>query len=155
MGGAAAFPVPEDHMDTRKKFRWLSMAAVAMSLCAQANSALAEGPPSLGGTINGKSGPANARVWVFGVGNNGPGLAVHAEITGVTLVQTSGPACSPIVTTQFPMTVGNIPAQGVAKASVTIDFKGCDRRAMFKVTAAESANRGAATGTIVRLNQFQ
>jgi hypothetical protein len=120
------------------------------------NFAMADaGAPSLGGTIAGKSGPANARVWVFGVGNNGPGLALNAEITGVTLLQASGPACSPVVATQFPLAVGNIPPQGVVQASVTINFTGCDSRAMFKVTAAESANSGAATGTIVRLNQFQ
>ena len=88
-----------------------------------ANFALADADaaaPSLGGTIGGKSGPANARVWVFRVGNNGPGLALNAQITGVTLVQTSGPACSPAVTTQFPLAVGSVPPQGVVEASVTI-----------------------------------
>lgn len=147
-----------------KKFRRVSILAAFMNLCVPSampqqkpsGGAQAErGAPSLGGTISAKSGPAKARVWVFGVGNNGPGLAVHAEITGVTLLQTSGPACSPVVATQFPLAVGNIPALGVAKASVTIDFTGCERRAMFKVSAVESANRGAATGSIVRLNQFQ
>lgn len=153
-------------MATSKKCRWLSILAAALSFCAPAATPQqATRPPkpsgdrarapSLGGTIGGKSGPANARVWVFRVGNNGPGSALNAQITGATLVQTSGPACSPAVTTQFPLAVGDIPPHGLVGASVTINFAGCDARAMFKVTVAESANNGAATGAIVRLNQFQ
>ena len=163
MGVAAALTVPEDDMFIGKKVRWFSILAASITFCLPAatpqpiaNAAPANGgTPSLGGTINGKSGPAKARVWILGVGNNGPGLARKAEITGVTLLQTSGPACSPVVTTQFPLLVGNIPPQKVVKASITIDFTGCDTKAIFKVTAAESANSGSATGSIVRLNQFQ
>ena len=113
------------------------------------------GPTSLGGAIAGKSGPTNARVWIFEVGNDGPGSALNAQITGMTFVQTAGPVCSPVITTPFPLAVGNIAPQVVAQVNVTINFTGCANTAAFTVTAPESANNGAATGTIVRLDEFQ
>jgi hypothetical protein len=111
--------------------------------------------PVLGGAIAGKSGPPNARVWSFQVGNNGPGDAVNAQITGISFARTNGPACSPVIQSPLPLNAGTIAPQGLAGVSVTIDFSSCDAGALFKVTVAESANSGAATGTIVRLNQFQ
>ncbi len=132
--------------------------ATVAGAASPANYALTNAVPgstSMGGAIGGKSGPNNARVWIFEVGNNGPGSALGAEITSITLQQTNGAACTPIVTTPFPIAVGNIAPQVVANVNVTIDFTGCAATAAFKVTVAESANNGAATGTIVRLNQFQ
>ena len=113
------------------------------------------GPTSLGGLIGTKTGLQNARIWVFEVGNNGPGSA-RAEITGITLVQTAGAACTPVITSpaSFPLVVGNIAPKTVADVNVTIDFASCAVNAMFKVTAPESANNGAATGTIIELNQL-
>ena len=95
-------------------------------------------------------------MWVFEVGNNGPGSALGAEITGITLLQTLGAACTPVITSpaSFPLAVGNIAPQTVADVNVTIDFTSCAVNAMFKVTAPESANNGAAKGTIVELNQL-
>jgi len=95
--------------------------------------------------------------WVFEVGNNGPGSALGAEITGITLLQTVGAACTPVITSpaSFPLLVGNIAPQATADVDVTINFTGCASTAAFTVTAIEQANDGAATGTIVRLNQFQ
>jgi len=113
------------------------------------------GDTSLGGEISGKSGPTNARVWTFEVGNDGPGSALNTQITGLTLFQTGGAACSPIIKTVFPVNLGNIAPQVVAPANVTIDFTGCASTANFKLTVPLSANNGAATGTIVRLNEFQ
>jgi len=115
------------------------------------------GNTSLGGSITGKSGPANARVWIFQVGNNGPGSALGAQITSITFEQTNGAACTPHIAapSSFPLPAGNIAPRAVANASVTIDFTGCATNAAFKVTAVESANGGAASGTVVRLNQFQ
>jgi hypothetical protein len=113
------------------------------------------GPTSMGGLIGTKSGPQNARVWEFEVGNNGPGSALGAEIANITLVQTLGAACTPVITSPaFPLLVGNIAPQTVADVDVTIDFSSCPVNAMFKVTAPEFANNGAATGTIVELNQL-
>jgi hypothetical protein len=115
----------------------------------------APGATSLGGAIGLKSGPQNARVWPFTIGNNGPGAAVGAEITGLTLTQTSGAACTPVVSTPMPAVAGTISPAGTATVDVTIDFTGCPSNAFFKVTASLSANGGAAVGTITKLNQLQ
>ncbi len=136
-----------------------SLTATVAGSASPANFALTNavaGSTSLGGLIGTKSGAQNARVWVFEVGNNGPGSALNAEITGITLQQTAGAACTPVITSPaaFPLAVGNIAPKAMADVDVTIDFTGCAVNAMFKVTATESANSGAATGTIIELNQL-
>jgi uncharacterized repeat protein (TIGR01451 family)/uncharacterized repeat protein (TIGR02543 family) len=110
---------------------------------------------SLGGSIGVKSGPQNARVWPVVIGNNGPGVALNAQVTSFTLQQTSGAACSPTVTSSMPVIAGNLAPGGTGTASVTINFTGCAATAFFKVTANLSANSGAATGSVVKLNQLQ
>ena len=127
---------------------WLALALGAVAMAWAAG-------PQLGGAIAGKSGPPNARIWVFQVGNSGPGDAVDARITDIGFVRTNGAACSPVIRGAMPLLAGSIPPQGTARVSVTIDFSGCDAGALFKVTATETANGGAVTGAIVRLNQFQ
>jgi uncharacterized repeat protein (TIGR02543 family) len=111
------------------------------------------GPTSLGGAIGIKSGPLNARVWPFTIGNNGPGIALGATIAKLTLQQTSGTACTPVIN-GLPAMAGDIAPQATATTSVTIDFSACSGTVLFKVTAALSANSGAAAGTIVRYNQL-
>lgn len=125
---------------------WALGLAAAWSFAAQ---------PVLGGSIAGKSGPPAARVWLFQVGNSGPGAAANAQITGISFARTNGAACTPVIQTPMPLNAGSIAAQALARVSVTIDFSSCDAGALFTVTATESANNGAATGTIVRLNQLQ
>ncbi len=135
-----------------------NVAATVAGAATAANFALTNsvaGATSLGGAVAGKSGPPNARVWVIEVGNEGPGSALNTQITSMTIVQTSGPACSPVITTPFPLAVGNIAPHAVAQVNVTFNFTGCAATASFTVTAFESANNGAATGTIVRLDEFQ
>ncbi len=112
------------------------------------------GGTSLGGSIGLKSGPANARVWPFTVGNNGPGAAVNAQLTSLTLTQTRGTACTPVVNTSFPLVVGNIVPGGSATGNVVIDFSSCATGVAFTATVPLSANGGAATGSIVKLNQL-
>jgi hypothetical protein len=113
------------------------------------------GPTSLGGLLGTKVGPKNARVWTVTTGNNGPGSALGTEITSFKLTQTLGAACTPVIETPFPLQAGNIAPKATASVTVTIDFTGCGTNAAFKLTATESANDGAATGTIVLGNQFQ
>jgi hypothetical protein len=113
------------------------------------------GTTALGGSISAKTGPSNARVWTVSVGNNGPGWALSTQITGFTLQQTSGAACTPVVTTPLPLLVGDIAPSSTMTANVTINFTGCPSGAFFKLTETESANNGAANGTIVRTNQLQ
>jgi hypothetical protein len=135
-----------------------TLSATVPGAASSANFALTNavpGPTSLGGLIGTKSGSQNARVWVLEVGNNGPGSALGAEITGITLVQRLGAACTPVIETPLPLAVGNIAPIVVANVNVTINFTGCPANAAFKVTANETANNGAATGTIVVLNESQ
>jgi hypothetical protein len=112
------------------------------------------GGTSLGGSIGLKSGPTNARIWPFIVGNNGPGAAVNAQLTSLTLTQTRGTACTPVISTSFPLIVGNIAPGGNATGNVTIDFSSCAPAVAFTATVPLSANGGAATGSIVKLNQL-
>ncbi len=135
-----------------------TVTATAAGAAAPANFVLSNvvsGPTSLGGAIAGKSGPQNARVWVFQMGNNGTGSALNAQITSIAFTQTSGAACTPTLVTPLPLNAGNIAPGVTANVSATIDFTGCAATAAFTVTAQETASNGAATGTIVRLNQFQ
>jgi hypothetical protein len=113
------------------------------------------GVTSLGGSIGLKSGPANARVWPIVVGNNGPAVASGAQITSFSLVQTDGGACTPVVLSVFPLSVGDIAAGATATGNVSIDFSSCVPAAMFKVTVMLSANSGVATGSIVRSSQLR
>ena len=132
------------------------LAAAALSSLLLAAGAYAfYAQPALGGAIAGKSGPSSARIWVLQVGNNGPGDAVNAQITGITFERTNGPACAPIVRNTLPLNAGTIAAQASSRVTVLIDFSPCEAGALFKVTISESANGGAATGSIVRLNQLQ
>jgi uncharacterized repeat protein (TIGR02543 family) len=110
---------------------------------------------SLGGMISGKSGPANARAWTFGITNSGPGAANGAMITSFTLTQVAGAACTPVVVNSLPMSVGNLAPGATQSAVVTINFSACAFNARFTLNTGLSANSGAASGSIVRANQFQ
>jgi uncharacterized repeat protein (TIGR01451 family) len=114
------------------------------------------GPTALGGSFGVKSGPFNARVWPVNIGNNGPGVALGAQVTAFTVVQTSpGTPCTPVVVTPMPAVVGDIAPGGTKAASVTVNFTGCGPVALFTVTATVNANNGVATGTIQKLKQLQ
>ena len=88
-------------------------------------------------------------------GEPGPGVANSARITALTLTQTSGPACTPVITTRFPSSVGNIAPGASATGSVTIDFTGCAPANRYTVALTYSANGGAVTGSKTLYNQFQ
>lgn len=112
------------------------------------------GSVMLGGIISGKSGPSRARVWTLRVGNGGTVTAQAAEITGLTLTQKSGMSCSPRIETALPVQLGTIAGGASTTGNITIDFSGCQSTAPFDVTATLSANGGAATGSIVTMNQL-
>jgi len=113
-------------------------------------------PPELSALISGKSGPQNARVWTLTLANKYC-PAENAQIDGLTLTQTYGAACTPVITSPaaFPLSLGNIPASGTASGAVTLDFSGCANSARFSVTIAFSANNGAVTGSKTLNNQFR
>jgi hypothetical protein len=80
-------------------------------------------PTAIGGNIGATSGPRNARVWVFNIGNNGPGWAMAAQVTNLVFQQTSGAACTPVVTSQLPALAGDIAPKAFGAANVTIDLQ--------------------------------
>jgi hypothetical protein len=104
-----------------------------------------------------KSGPGNARDWLVNVVNNDTNPAVNAQITGMTLTQTSGTTCSiaPSITTVFPVNVGTIAASGTAPGHVVTNFSGCAASARFRVVLTFSANGGANGGMVTINNQLQ
>jgi Pro-kumamolisin, activation domain/Bacterial Ig-like domain (group 1) len=112
-------------------------------------------PTNLAGNITAETGPTNARVWTLTVYSSGPGAATGAKITAFNLTQSFGAACKPVVQTPIPVSVGNVPAAGSLGAPITINFTGCPANARFTVRASFSANGGAATGSLLRYNQFE
>ena len=53
--------------------------------------------PNIAASIISRVGTTNARVWTFNLTNNGLGAATASQITGVTLRQTAGAACTPAI----------------------------------------------------------
>ncbi len=107
-------------------------------------------------TVGSKSGTPNARVWTITATNSGPGTAYSTQINGFTLTQTSGPACTPVITppSSYPVVLGDIGAGNSANASFTIDFTGCAAIARFTLHAPWSS-AVYHTGTLVSGNQFR
>lgn len=114
------------------------------------------GPTTLGGAIAKKSGPMNQREWMLNIGASGPGSALNAQVLSISFQQTRGAACQPVIVSPaaFPVRVGNIAPRTQTPLAVVIDFGSCQSNATFTVRVMESANNGASTGSIVRLNQF-
>jgi hypothetical protein len=103
-------------------------------------------------------------LWNISVDNNGTGTATASQIDQFTLTQTYGAACTPVIESSFPVSMGDIPAGGSASGSIMIDFAGCSPIARFSLDALFSANfllggnttaGGATTGVLVLNNQFR
>jgi hypothetical protein len=136
---------------------WTDSAGATRAISGNAPALPGDAPPlptAIGGNIGATSGPRNARVWVFNIGNNGPGWAMAAQVTNLVLQQTSGTACTPVITSQLPALAGDIAPKAFGAANVTIDFSSCSGITLFKVTASISANAGTVTGSIVRSNEL-
>jgi hypothetical protein len=110
---------------------------------------------TMAGNITAKTGPSNARVWTLSLTDNGPAGALAATIPRLTLTQVAGAACTPAISTPFPLLIGTLSAAQVGSANVTIDFTGCAAAARFTATFTFTATNGTVTGTVVRTNQFQ
>jgi hypothetical protein len=109
------------------------------------------------GSIASKSGSQNARAWVIALSNPGPGTAYGTQVTGFTLSQTSGAACTPVISSPgaVPIALGDIASGASASASFTIDFTGCAALARFSLSVPYNFDGGASTGTMVRGNEFR
>jgi endo-1,4-beta-xylanase len=118
---------------------------------------------NLTGSIATKAGTADARIWTLSFANAGPGTAYGVRLAGLTLRQTGGAACTPVVKTAFPVALGDIAAGATASTGVTIDFTGCPALAAFAIDAPfNAANgwhgdpaKGSPALTISRTNQFR
>ncbi|MBL8175053.1 MAG: hypothetical protein JNK48_10300 [Bryobacterales bacterium] len=98
-------------------------------------------PPSLSWSIAGKAGPTLARMWTLSVRNNGPGAIFGAMLMQLSLTQTAGPPCTPVVESKFPLHVGS-PDPG-ASVSVTLFLKSsCAAGALFQVNGVLQVNGG-------------
>ena len=108
----------------------------------------------LTGGILSQTGPANAREWQILVRNTGLGAAKAAQISSLTLTQTGGAACSPVVASDaLPVKLGYLAPSYSATGKVTIDFAGCSNTATFTVHLGLSANLGATTASVTSNNE--
>ncbi len=113
--------------------------------------------PSLSAGITKKTGSQNVRLWTISLANKSGCPAENAQIDALALVQTTGSACTPVITNPpvFPLGIGNIAAVSQANGTVTLDFTGCPNNARFKATIPFSSNNGAVTGSKTLKNQFR
>ncbi len=74
--------------------------------------------------------------------NGDAGMAYSTQINSVTLSQDSGPRCTPVVTPPgaFPISLGDIPANGSASVSFTVDLRGCNPHTEWNVSVPWSSS---------------
>jgi endo-1,4-beta-xylanase len=108
--------------------------------------------------ISGKTGTVGgSRTWTITAANPSSAPAYGTQITGFTLTQTGGAACSPVIMPpggSFPVALGDIPGAGTALATFNINFAGCPNTARFTV-AIPWSSAVYNTGKLVSGNQFQ
>ncbi len=88
-----------------------------------------------------RTGPRDARIWKVTATNGKVGPAYSTQISAITLQQTSGRRCTPVIVapTKFPVLLGDIPASGSASTEVTLDFAHCDSDVHFRLSAPWSS----------------
>ena len=112
------------------------------------------GIPLLTTSIGAKSGATNARSWPVTLTNSGAGTALSAKINGLTLTQTFGAVCTPVINTSFPIIVGDIGKGGAATGTVSINFSSCPAAARFTSIITYGATNGGG-GVKTYTNQFR
>ena len=73
--------------------------------------------------------------------NGDVGPAYTTQISGFTLSQISGPACSPTITApgSYPIALGDIPTSGTASATFTVSIVGCNPNSQFTLSVPWSS----------------
>jgi sugar lactone lactonase YvrE len=104
------------------------------------------GAPAIQLTLGTKSGASNQRIWPVIVKNNGNATATAVMLTGLTLTQSGGTACSPVVRTTFPVNAGDVAPTASTTANLTIDFSSCTSGVFFTIKIPYTANSGAVSG---------
>jgi Concanavalin A-like lectin/glucanases superfamily len=114
-------------------------------------------PAKLEAVISKKTGTQVARHWTLRVNNRSFCPAIEAQIDSVTLTQTYGTPCTPVITSpkSFPIKLGDIGAKGSAESDVVVNFTGCPSNARFTVKIAYSFDRGAVKKVTTLNNQFR
>ena len=110
---------------------------------------------TIGMNLTSKTGTASSRLWTMTVANVGSGPALGTYITSLTLTQTYGAACRPVIVTPLPALVGDIAAGTQGATAIQIDFTGCTSLSRFTVNSSASANGGTSNATLSRTNQYQ
>ena len=110
-------------------------------------------PAAIAGNLIFKSGPDNARRWLLQIFNSGIATVNAVQLNAVSLTQTGGKACAPIVVSPLPLAFAAIASGANTTADLTLDFNGCDTTSRFKVNMVISANAGNVINTIVRNNE--
>jgi len=107
-------------------------------------------------SIPSKTGAQNARAWTVTASNPSSGIAYTTKISGFTLTQVAGAACTPIVTppSNYPVVLGDIAPGGTASATFMIDFTGCPSLARFTLNVPWSS-AVYNVGTFAQGNQFR
>ena len=83
-------------------------------------------------SLTSRTGRPSARVWTITATNPSSGTAYNVQINSFTLRQVAGRRCDPTVSpASFPVSIGDVPAGGMATSSFTIDFSRCEREARF------------------------
>ena len=105
---------------------------------------------NLTGSITGKVGGRDLRVWKLSLSNSGASRAVRSQINTFSLTQASGDGtCHPRVLGRLPIDVGDIAPGGHANVEVPIDFSRCSDSARFAVSLVFSSNNGADVGSVI------
>ena len=145
-------PTSADHSPTNILAPRFADVSIPMPV---ANLGACAGVPMLKALILSKAGAIGGnRTWQIGLNNFGTAPATTSRVTGLTLFQTAGPVCAPVVTTPFPVPVGFVGIGATVPGAVNINFAGCAATARFKVTIDFAADLGI-SGNNVYFNQFQ
>jgi endo-1,4-beta-xylanase len=87
-----------------------------------------------------KASTSNTRVLTITATNGNAGTAYATTLTGFTLTQISGPACTPKVTSGgTPNVLGDIAPNAAASASFTVNITGCNPLSQFKLSVPWSS----------------
>lgn len=85
--------------------------------------------------VSGKTGTiGETRTWTITATNPSSQIAYNTQIFGFNLVQVAGWRCNPVVTPpggSFPVSIGDVPANGSASLAFSINFSGCSNTAEF------------------------
>jgi hypothetical protein len=105
-------------------------------------------PTTVTAALANKSGASNDRVWSFTFTNAGPGQANNIQINSFALTQTAGPACTPVLISTLPVSVGNVAPGKAINGKVSIDFSSCGSAASFSLAMGSAENNGASSATL-------